>query len=76
MTGRGPAPVKPNDSVMAFIDATTSNIDVEVPCSYDSTALFEKDSKQYNIHIYNLLLFYEVLYYSMKFLTCFFSLPR
>jgi len=45
MTGGGPAPVQETDAVMAFMDATNSNIDIEVDCPYDSTAVFEKESK-------------------------------
>jgi len=45
MTGGGPAPVQQTDAVMAFMDATNSNIDVEIDCPYDSTAIFEKESK-------------------------------
>lgn len=46
-----------NDPVMEFMDATNSNIDVEIDCPYDSTAVFEKESKHYT-HIQLLLLFY------------------
>jgi len=38
-------PVQETDAVMAFMDVTNSNIDIEVDCSYDSTAVFEKESK-------------------------------
>jgi len=45
MTGGDPAPVQETDAVMAFMDTTNSNIDIEVDCPYDSTAVFEKESK-------------------------------
>ncbi|KMQ89579.1 hypothetical protein RF55_10773 [Lasius niger] len=44
MTGGDPAPVQQNDPVMEFMDATNSNIDVEIDCPYDSTAVFEKEN--------------------------------
>ncbi|XP_072764126.1 uncharacterized protein [Anoplolepis gracilipes] len=46
MTGGGPASVQPNDPVMAFMDATNANLDVEIDCPFDSTAVFEKE---YNV---------------------------
>lgn len=50
MTGGGPAAVQPNDPVMEFMDATNENLDVEIDCAFDSTAVFEKECKH---HIYN-----------------------
>jgi len=48
MTGGGPAPaVQPNDPMMEFMDATNPNLDVEIDCTFDSTAVFEKECKQY-----------------------------
>ncbi|XP_018367420.1 PREDICTED: uncharacterized protein LOC108763951 isoform X2 [Trachymyrmex cornetzi] len=46
MTGGGPASVQPNDPVMEFMDATNQNLDVEIACAFDSTAVFEKE---YNV---------------------------
>ncbi|XP_072752400.1 uncharacterized protein [Anoplolepis gracilipes] len=46
MTGGGPPSVQPNDPVMAFMDATNANLDVEIDCPFDSTAVFEKE---YNV---------------------------
>ncbi|KMQ87412.1 hypothetical protein RF55_13313 [Lasius niger] len=46
MTGGGPAPVQPNDPVIAFMDATNANIDIEIDCAFDSTAVYEKE---YNV---------------------------
>jgi len=45
MTGGGPAQVQETNAVMAFMDATSSNIDIEINCPYDSTAVFEKETK-------------------------------
>ncbi|XP_011859160.1 PREDICTED: myb/SANT-like DNA-binding domain-containing protein 3 [Vollenhovia emeryi] len=43
MTGGGVSPAVPVDPVMDFMDATTPNLDIEVPCPFDSTAQFEKE---------------------------------
>lgn len=42
MTGGGPAPVQPNYPIIEFIDATNANVDIEIDCAFDSTAIFEK----------------------------------
>lgn len=47
MTSGGPAPVQPNDPVMDFIDTTNANVDIEIDCPFDSTAVFEKECKHY-----------------------------
>lgn len=47
MTGGGPASVQFNDPVIAFMDATNANLDIEVNCTFDSTAVFEKECKYY-----------------------------
>lgn len=47
MTGGGPALVQLNDPVMEFVDATHANLDVEINCPFDSTAVFEKECKYY-----------------------------
>lgn len=52
MTGGGPAPVELNDPVMAFMDATNPNLDVEIDCAFDSTAVFEKERKHYTYSSY------------------------
>ncbi|XP_018375210.1 PREDICTED: uncharacterized protein LOC108768976 [Trachymyrmex cornetzi] len=49
MTGGGSAPVQPNDPVIEFMDATNPNLDVEIDCAYDSTAVFEKED---NVKMY------------------------
>jgi len=50
MTGGGPVPVQPNDPVMEFMDATNPNLDVEIDCTFDSTAVFEKECMNININ--------------------------
>lgn len=47
MTGGGPAPVQPHDPVMEFLDETNANVDIEIDCPFDSTAVFEKECKYY-----------------------------
>jgi hypothetical protein len=47
MTGGGPVPVESNDPVMDYMDPTNANLDVEVDCTSDSTAVFEKQCKHY-----------------------------
>lgn len=47
MTGGGPAPEQPNDPVMAFMDATNSNLDIDIDCPFDSTAVFEKECEHF-----------------------------
>ncbi|XP_077277680.1 uncharacterized protein LOC143905895 [Temnothorax americanus] len=43
MTGGGVSPAVPVDPVMDFMDTVTPNLDIEVPCPFDSTAQFEKE---------------------------------
>ncbi|XP_032690276.1 uncharacterized protein LOC116853330 [Odontomachus brunneus] len=43
MTDGGVAPAIPVDPVMNFMDDATSNLDIEVPCPFDSTAQMEKE---------------------------------
>lgn len=62
MTGGGPAPVQPNDPVIAFMVATNANIDIEINCAFDSTAVYEKECKYYT---YTVLIFH--LYYDNHF---------
>jgi len=43
MTGGGCPSTIPNDPVKNVMDAATPNLDVEVPCPFDSTAVFERE---------------------------------
>lgn len=43
MTGGGCPPPIPNDPVMDYMDTAAPNLDLEVHCSFDSTAGFEKE---------------------------------
>lgn len=52
MTGGGVSPAVSVDPVMDFMDATTSNLDLEISCPFDSTAQFENECKIYNFCIY------------------------
>jgi len=45
MIDGGPVPVQQNDPVMEFMDAINPNLDID--CTFDSTAVFEKECKQY-----------------------------
>ncbi|XP_032686572.1 myb/SANT-like DNA-binding domain-containing protein 3 isoform X2 [Odontomachus brunneus] len=47
MTGGSVAPAIPVDPVMNFMDDATPNLDIEVPCPFDSTAQMEKEYKIY-----------------------------
>lgn len=51
---------------MEFMDATNANLDLEIDCSFDSTAFFEKECKH---HTYFLFFFYitKFIYYFVFF---------
>ncbi|XP_032677318.1 uncharacterized protein LOC116846958 [Odontomachus brunneus] len=55
MTGGGVAPAIPVDPVMNFMDDATPNLDIEVPCPFDSITQMEKEyhvnsNRQFIVH--------------------------
>lgn len=53
MTGGGLAPIQSHDPVISFIDATNPNLDVEIDCTFDSTAVFQKDCETVKHNTYH-----------------------